>query len=107
MRKTLYAASICALLAFDGCSALTTPVSPADVYALENTLVGVDKLALIYTSSSAANPQIKAQIKADAQKAHDAFKALQVSAASGAPAALTLAQTAISAFAADIPITTK
>ena len=43
MQKTLYAASICALLAFDGCSAFTTSVSPADVYALENTLVGVDK----------------------------------------------------------------
>ena len=107
MRKTIYATSVCALMALGGCSAFTTSVSPADVYALENTLVGVDKLALIYTSSSAADPKIKAQIKADAQKAHDAFKALQASAASGAPAALTVARTAISAFAADIPITTK
>jgi hypothetical protein len=102
------------LLALAGCgdvAALINPVSPADVATLEEGVTIADMLAINYTrlppcptaAPVCAVAATKQAIKVHAQSAHDAVKALQASSASGAPAALTLAQTALAALQASIP----
>jgi hypothetical protein len=101
------------ILTLAGCSLVTTPVSPADVSALEEAVTIAETLALNYTklppcpatTKLCSDPATKANIKLYGQKAHDAVKTLQASSASGAPAAYAAAQAALAAFQATIPAT--
>ncbi len=103
------------LLALGGCgggTALTHPIGPADVSALEVALTIADTLALNYvrlpgcpTATPACSvPATKQMIKDEAQKAHDAVKTLQSSSAAGAPMAFAVAQAALTTLRASIPV---
>ena len=106
--------SIGGLLALGACgtiSAMMTPVSPAEVATIEDSVTIADILALNYTRLPPCSAAVKLcavagtkqSIKLYALKARDAVAALRTSSASGAPAALVAAQAALAALQASIP----
>lgn len=115
MKRLLFVTLPLVLLAASpvACASLT-PVSPADVDAIEVSVTIAETLALNYTklpacptaSKVCADPATKTSVKLYGQKAHDAVRALELSSSSGAPAALAAAQSALAAFQASIPVTT-
>jgi hypothetical protein len=111
MRRILPFACLLALAACGSLSALSNPVSPADIAALEEGVIIADTLALNYTALPACGgaqqlcsvAATKQQIKIYAQRAHDAVKTLQASSAAGAPVAFAAAQAALAALQSSIP----
>lgn len=110
--------AVLSLAALAGCSyvnAVMHPVSPQEVAAIEVALTAAENLASNYTkltpcgtpgvTAICADPTLKAKIKNDDNVAYSAVQTLKTSSASGAPAALSAAQAAISAFNADVPVT--
>ena len=104
------------LLALGACgelSAMMSPVSPADVAALEEGLIIADTLALNYTrlpacptaAPACSDAATKQSIKAYAQTAYDAVKTLQASSAANAPMAFAAARAALVALNGSIPVT--
>ena len=103
---------LAAALALSGC-AISKPVSPADVAALESAVEVSERLAINYTRLPAcgstgatnlcADPATKARVKAYGQKAYDAVMALKSASASGAPAALAAVEVALGQLQASIP----
>lgn len=114
-RRTLIPA-IAVALALTGC-ALTRPIAPADVSAVEIAVSVAETLALNYTrlpacgsagaTSICSAAATKAAIKSYGQKAHDAVVTLRTATAANAPAAMAAAQAALSVLQASIPASAK
>lgn len=103
-------------LALTGC-ALTRPIAPADVSAMEIAVSVAETLALNYTRLPAcgsagttnvcAATATKAAVKAYGQKARDAVVTLRTATAADAPAAMAAAQAALAVLRTSIPAYAK
>ena len=100
MKSVVMLAFAIAALILAGC-ATPGPVPRSTIAAVEQALTAADLAAIVYTSSPAADPAVKARIKHDAQVAHDVFVRLR---ASRDPADLALLQAAILLLQSDNPL---